>query len=93
MRPTTFFPELDIPVVMNDTDEVPGPSTSSQPTCTSSNYLLPVAYQTEVKNDNRSYADCQLEILKLVREEKQGEMKRDSKPFCHVGYKVSYLYF
>lgn len=89
MRPTTFFPELDIPVVMNDADEIPGPSTSSQPTCTTSNYLLPAAYQTEDKNDNRSDADSQLEILKLVRQEKERELSRDSKPFCHVGYKVS----
>lgn len=89
MRPTTFFPELDIPVVMNDTEDVPGPGKSGNTASSHTNYLIPGTYHTDLKGNQKSDLEYQLDILKRVRNEKEREMTMDDKLFCHIGFRVS----
>lgn len=89
-KPTTFFPELNIPVTMNDKEEVPGPSTQfSASTSSSSTYLMPtLPDDTEINNsisDEKSEIDIKLEILEKVKLEKQNE---DWSQGTHDGFKV-----
>lgn len=96
-RPTTFFPELDIPVVMNDAEDVPGPCSSSatgkSDAASCSNYLIPGTYHTDLKQDKKSIEQYQLDTLKRVRDEKEREMAADYKFFCHIGFRVSSHYY
>ncbi|XP_022909965.2 ZZ-type zinc finger-containing protein 3 [Onthophagus taurus] len=96
IKPSTFFPELNIPVTMNELEEVPGASQSSYsneqiPHINSSNYLLSTGYQQEKLIENvRDENEIQLKILKLIKEEKKCEDDEDACLFQHVGYKCDY---
>lgn len=97
-RPTTFFPELDIPVVMNDAEDIPGPCISAagksgDATSSHSNYLIPGTYHADFKGNPKSDLEYQLDILKRVRNEKEREMAMDDKLFCHIGFRVSQILF
>lgn len=97
LKPTTFFPDTIIPVVMDEL-HAPGPSTSSLPpndsSCSSSkeelsqsNYLLSNNYHVERKPKiKRADIDIETELLKSVKSEKlienQGSLHQ------HYGYKV-----
>lgn len=93
LKPTTFFPEFDIPVKMSDPDDVPGPSTSSSThsltSISQSNYLLPNNYHEEfAKLSTKTNEELQLELLKRIRIEKQREYASVEEPFLHHGFKV-----
>ncbi|KAJ8971080.1 hypothetical protein NQ317_014753 [Molorchus minor] len=94
-KPTTFFPDLYVPVMMNDLDNIPGPSinTSSPSTSTSgsSNYLLPTEYHHN--NDicsTKSESELQLGLLKRIRMEKLREQDGNHSSFQHIGFKCDY---
>ncbi|KAI4471288.1 zinc finger zz domain containing 3 [Holotrichia oblita] len=95
-KPSTFFPHLDIPVVMNDDDEVPGPSQTSKLSesthdCYSSNYLLTSSYHEDRKLlTGRTEMDLQLYLLRSIRNEKQIENNESVTLFQHVGFKCDY---
>lgn len=90
-KPTTFFPELNIPVTMNDKEEVPGPSTqfSASTSSSSLSYLMPtLPDDTEINNsinEEKGEIDMKLEILEKVKLEKQNE---DWSQGTHDGFKV-----
>lgn len=94
IKPSTFFPHLDIPVVMNEDDEIPGPSQTSKLSEStydshSSNYLLASSYHEEKKLEtNRNEEDLQLYILRNIRNEKQIENNETIPLFQHLGFKV-----
>ncbi|XP_025829618.1 ZZ-type zinc finger-containing protein 3-like [Agrilus planipennis] len=93
-KPSTFFPHLDIPVKMNDFEEVPGPSISHKAvleSSNSSNYLLPKPdefgsseYSIQHSNDTTEY---KLKLLKRVKGIKEKELNL-CVSFSHFGYKV-----
>ncbi|KAF5288261.1 hypothetical protein FQA39_LY04029 [Lamprigera yunnana] len=89
-KPSTFFPALDIPVVMNDSEPVPGPSTHSTNNPTLVNYLIPQPLEpTESRKSCEEPAntiDIQLNILHRVKYEKQ----KGHSNFQHIGYKCNY---
>lgn len=88
-RPTTFFPELDVPVKMNELEEVPGPRTDVElPSTSQSNYLLPGSYNENKDAKNKSEVDCQLDLLKRIKHEKERLNNSDNKPVYHFGFKV-----
>lgn len=95
-KPTTFFPDLIVPVVMDDLESAPGPSVANCETQlpTATNYLLPsTASQDFEQNENHvpeeNQVNLQLNLMKRVRKEK---LKEDqySEPFKHFGYKCDY---
>lgn len=72
---------------MNETEDVPGPSTSVPNDQTpKTNYLIPGNYLEATENNNKSDAENQLELLKRVRETKEKESGNEV--FIHSGYKV-----
>lgn len=88
-RPTTFFPELDVPVKMNETEEIPGPKQSSEaPSTSHSNYLLPGNYSEN--NDVRSKSDLnyQVDLLKRIKHEKERLSNIEDKSAYHYGFRV-----
>ncbi|KAF7271889.1 hypothetical protein GWI33_015279 [Rhynchophorus ferrugineus] len=95
-KPTTFFPELNVPVQMDNLEDIPGPS--SVPTeqysgnTNTENYLLRTNYHNSSNNTtNRENShEQQLNLLKRVRQEKVKEDAQDYVPFSHVGYKCDY---
>lgn len=90
-RPSTFFPELNIPVTMNDSVECPGPSQNKVNDTNQQNYLLPNTYPDENKLlENKSDYELQLNLLKRVKIEKLNYNQEDY-AFQHVGYKVTLL--
>ncbi|GJQ71123.1 hypothetical protein Trydic_g1027 [Trypoxylus dichotomus] len=96
IKPSTFFPHLDIPVVMNDDDEVPGPSQSSKLSESTfdspfSNYLLTSNYHDDRKlMTDRNEIDVQLYILRNIRNEKQIEDNASRPLYRHVGFKCDF---
>ncbi|CAG9857365.1 unnamed protein product [Phyllotreta striolata] len=89
LKPTTFFPEFNTPVTMNElTEEAPGPFTNqpSTSTSTSSNYLMAVNYQYDAEIANKSKGELQLDLLKRIKEEKM----KESDDYQHSGYKCDY---
>lgn len=91
-RPTTFFPELDVPVKMNDTEDVPGPKIGADlPSSSHSNYLLPGGYNENKDAKNKSELDCQLDLLKRIKHEKEKLGNAENKPTYHFGFRVLLL--
>lgn len=89
-RPTTFFPELDVPVKMNEAEDVPGPTVDAElPSTSHSNYLLPGNYSENNDTRGKSDVDCQLDLLKRIKHEKQRISNADGKIVYHFGFKVS----
>ncbi|KRT83079.1 hypothetical protein AMK59_4822 [Oryctes borbonicus] len=96
VKPSTFFPHLDIPVVMNDDDEVPGPSQPSKLPESSldsnfSNYLLTSNYHDDRKSiTDRNEIELQLYILRNIRHEKQIENNESRTLYRHDGFKCDF---
>lgn len=91
-KPTTFFPELDVPVKMNENEDAPGPKMATEPPSAShSNYLLPGSYGDNMETQTKSDVDCQVELLKRVRHEKERTKSAADRPAYHFGYKVRTL--
>lgn len=95
-KPTTFFPELNVPVQM-DLNSIPGPSTVSSldrslSSTPSDNYLLRTEYHqnSDQSDSTDTEAELQLKLLKRIKELKGKEVDEDYKPFSHVGYKCDY---
>lgn len=90
-KPSTFFPQLDIPVVMNETEPIPGPSTNNSSRTSLSNYLLPEFSHPEQKINDRfkSDVDIQLSILRKVKQEKLKDNSFAS-TYQHFDYKCDY---
>lgn len=95
-KPSTFFPELDVPVVMDD-KEVPGPSrqASPKPSETSSaslsqqNYLLPNNFHDGEEMENeKSEKEIRQDILRRVKQEKLRQW--EGGVFHHIGYRCDY---
>nr|CAH7757667.1 unnamed protein product [Callosobruchus chinensis] len=91
LKPSTFFPEMITPVVMDDLEHVPGPTNCSSPNSTSSNYLLQHNYHqgTEVE-PVKSETEMQLILLKRIRAEKLKEQDSSFSLVKHVGFKCDY---
>ncbi|KAJ8938540.1 hypothetical protein NQ318_016911 [Aromia moschata] len=97
-KPTTFFPDLFVPVVMNDLENTPGPSVnpcsasaSASATSSSSNYLLPGEYHRSGDAcPAKTEPELQLDLLKRIRTEKVREQEGNPNVFQHVGYKCDY---
>lgn len=89
-RPTTFFPDLDVPVQMNETEEIPGPKANGEilPSTSHSNYLMPGNYNESTNAKSKSDLDCQLDLLKRVKHEKERLNKLHDKLAYHYGFKV-----
>lgn len=88
-RPTTFFPDLDVPVKMNETEEVFGPKPNGEsPSTSHSNYLIPNTYIQDENAKSKNDLDCQVELLKRIKYEKQRLNKEDTKLTYHYGFKV-----
>lgn len=91
MKPSTFFPDLDIPVVMNECEDAPGPSQASKlPDPNTSNYLLSNNYHEDKSEPVKSDVDIQLDLLKKIRLEKMYEESDGYQKFQHYGYKCDY---
>ncbi|KAL1518095.1 hypothetical protein ABEB36_001770 [Hypothenemus hampei] len=87
-KPTTFFPELNVPVQMTDLENIPGPSDNSNSSnVTIENYLMSTDYHNS-KLENP--ADLQLKLLKRVREFKLHEQSENYIPFTHWDFKCDY---
>ncbi|XP_030766015.1 ZZ-type zinc finger-containing protein 3 [Sitophilus oryzae] len=96
-KPTTFFPELNVPVQMENMDNIPGPSNMSPHTeypnqATSENYLMRTDYHHNDENESvgENCQELQINLLKRVRQEKSKEDSADYMPFSHAGYKCDY---
>lgn len=75
---------------MNETEDIPGPSVKPfELKETAPNYLLPGKYREDVECDSNSASNYQLDILKRVKQEKERVSKTDTKPFYHIGFKVT----
>lgn len=93
-KPTTFFPDLYVPVTMNDLDNIPGPGLNSSPsspaTSGSSNYLMPSEHNTLNDQVVKSEPEQQLNLLKRIRTEKIKEFNGNYNLFQHLGYRCDY---
>lgn len=95
-RPTTFFPDLDIPVKMNESEEVPGPKTNSDAPSTSTsqlNYLMPGSYGENKETSSKSDLKCQIDLLRRVKNEKLRLSNKETQLAYHNGFKVIYRIF
>ncbi|KAF5280551.1 hypothetical protein FQR65_LT00302 [Abscondita terminalis] len=93
-KPTTFFPQLDIPVTMNECEPIPGPSAISTSNPNLLNYLIPqpldnVESEQTLTDEPLNDVDIQLNILRRVKYEKQQENLLQSN-YQHLGYKCDY---
>ncbi|KAL3283901.1 hypothetical protein HHI36_018070 [Cryptolaemus montrouzieri] len=94
-KPTTFFPEYNVSVFMDDTESVPGPSTQDSPNFSNSNtsnYLLPAEYHQsniEIQSVGKSDTELQLQLLKRIRAEKIKEAEM-SEPYTHATFRCDY---
>ncbi|KAJ8931206.1 hypothetical protein NQ314_015903 [Rhamnusium bicolor] len=93
-KPTTFFPDLFVPVMMNDLDNIPGPSLNSSPstsTSGSSNYLISTEYHhnTDIQL-TKTESEMQLDLLKRIRIEKVKEQEGNYNSFTHIGFRCDY---
>lgn len=82
---------MDIPVSMNESEEVPGPSFSLQSPLKTSNYLIPgpsYTYDEVAIEESEEYYNKQIEILRKVKCEM---LKYESGHFkyTHVDHLVS----
>ncbi|KAJ8925475.1 hypothetical protein NQ315_009309 [Exocentrus adspersus] len=93
-KPTTFFPELYVPVTMNDLENTPGPSLNSPaPTSalpTSLNYLIPTETHSSNSRSTTNESEQQLNLLKKVKMEKLNELTGNDNLFQHFGYRCDY---
>ncbi|XP_018567409.1 ZZ-type zinc finger-containing protein 3 [Anoplophora glabripennis] len=90
-KPTTFFPELYVPVTMNDLDNIPGPGLNSSPVPSgSSNYLMPAESHTLNNQTIKTEPEHQLNLLKRIRSEKVKEISGSYNVFQHFGYRCNY---
>lgn len=93
-KPTTFFPDLYVPVTMNDLDNIPGPGLNSAPsspvTTGLSNYLIPVERSSLNGQVIKSEPEHQLNLLKRIRTEKIKELNENYNLFQHLGYRCDY---
>lgn len=92
-KPTTFFPDLCVPVVMNDLENIPGPSSkipdNIPQASTSSNYLIPSGYHHENEIlPQKSEAELQLDLLKRIKKIKVRDNESGQNLYHHVGFKV-----
>lgn len=100
-KPSTFFPDLYVPVNMDEQDNTPGPSVNPPPTVApstnnSKNYLLPTDYHQpgEKEEPVKNETELQLQLLKRVKAEKVKEQESDSVGlFRHFEYRVSLYWF
>ncbi|XP_044763506.1 ZZ-type zinc finger-containing protein 3 [Coccinella septempunctata] len=94
-KPTTFFPEYNVSVYMDETESVPGPSfeDNSRPsTSNTPNYLLSTHYHRPKNTDQtieKSEIEMQMELLKRVKLEKAREEEM-SEPYRHMTFKCNY---
>lgn len=96
-KPTTFFPQFDLPVVIDEAEEVPGPSSTNGAvpgTSTSGNYLLPDSAIREPEIIEESLPEepvdeinLQIQLLQKVKAEKQNSNDLQLS-FQHYGYRV-----
>uniref|UniRef100_A0AAR5P9A5 ZZ-type domain-containing protein n=2 Tax=Dendroctonus ponderosae TaxID=77166 RepID=A0AAR5P9A5_DENPD len=95
-KPTTFFPELSIPVQMEDLNNIPGPSevpTNTNNSSRNDNYLMRTDYlqsSGDTEATENFSPELQLKLLKRVREVKVCESADSYVPFSHAGYKCNY---
>ncbi|XP_074028104.1 ada2a-containing complex component 1 isoform X2 [Leptinotarsa decemlineata] len=84
-KPSTFFPEFNTPVVMDDLESTPGPSMSEPPPppC-SSNYLLESEYLQSSSIQDKSDEESQLQLINRVKEEKLREREDPNALFRHL---------
>lgn len=86
-KPSTFFPQLNVPVSMDDFD-APGPSQNHEPPQPANhNYLLPNASLEDREYEKKSDGDLQIYLLKRVKSDKM-RMNDDEPSFQHVGFSV-----
>lgn len=94
-KPTTFFPEYNVSVYMDETESVPGPSLQDCPkqsTSSNPNYLLQTDYhQSENKEQiiEKSELEMQMELLSRIKIEKAKARER-TEPYKHLTYKCNY---
>lgn len=75
---------------MNEAEDVPGPRVDAElPSTSQSNYLLPGSYNENNDARIKSDVDCQLDLLKRIKHEKQRISNADGKVVYHFGFKVS----
>ncbi|CAG9770991.1 unnamed protein product [Ceutorhynchus assimilis] len=95
-KPTNFFPQLSIPVQMDDLNKIPGPSelctkTSKEET---DNYLIPNNYYNHgsplPEPTPEDIPELKLKLLKRVKEIKIKEQEDNFVPFNHTGFKCDY---
>ncbi|XP_056635375.1 ZZ-type zinc finger-containing protein 3 [Diorhabda sublineata] len=90
-KPTTFFPNFDLPVTMDELDNIPGPSFSSNPPGDSrpSNYLLETDYYNTHEITGKTDAELKSQLLKRVKEEKLRELRTNNN-YQHIGFKCDF---
>ncbi|KAK9891440.1 hypothetical protein WA026_014674 [Henosepilachna vigintioctopunctata] len=89
-KPTTFFPEYNVSVFMDDTESVPGPSTQTNMEPSSSlntNYLMPFPdYHHQEASSEKSELLMKLELLKWAKQE-QIKVRDIKEPYRHLTFK------
>ncbi|GLV46641.1 Ada2a-containing complex component 1 [Carabus blaptoides fortunei] len=79
-KPTTFFPDMEVPVFMSENDDdLPGPSVAPPDQSTEQANMNKV--KVEKKDDTRLKIDL-LRKVKMVKEK-----EKNTEPFAHIGYK------
>lgn len=96
-KPSTFFPDLYVPVNMDEQENAPGPSLNTPPTAalsatSSQNYLLPTDYHHQTAEKDmlvKNETELQLQLLKRIKAEKIKEQESDGVGlFRHYEYRV-----
>ncbi|XP_050294859.1 ZZ-type zinc finger-containing protein 3-like isoform X2 [Anthonomus grandis grandis] len=95
-KPTTFFPELSVPVQMDTLDDIPGPfegpSTSAAPT--EANYLMKNDYHQDqpplAQETGEISPESQLKLLKRLKDVKVQECSEGYIPFSHEDFRCDY---
>ncbi|CAH1982057.1 unnamed protein product [Acanthoscelides obtectus] len=91
LKPSTFFPEMITPVVMDELEHVPGPTNPSSSTSSSTNYLLQHNYHQGTETEPaHSEAEMQLILLKRIKAEKLKEQDSSFSLPKHMGFKCDY---
>ncbi|XP_050498565.1 ZZ-type zinc finger-containing protein 3 [Diabrotica virgifera virgifera] len=91
-KPSTFFPKFNPPVVMDEMEDIPGPSSSHHPAeepATPSNYLMETEYLNADYMKGKTKAEVQIQLLKKVKEVKLQEMAYEN-CFQHIEFKCDY---
>ncbi|XP_060535499.1 ZZ-type zinc finger-containing protein 3 [Cylas formicarius] len=96
-KPSTFFPDLCVPVQMDPLNDAPGPSCSTSGTpgtddTACENYLLPSEYAraSPQATSSKDHVELQLELLRRIRLEKEKENGDDYAPQSHAGFRCDY---